>query len=492
MQLPIKLDSRGGASLQAQLFDHLIGLISDGRLKPGMRMPASRQLADDLAVSRNTVVLVYERLLAEGLIEMRPPQGTFVAEYGASLLAPAQAEHIAAVRAQAAAAFARAPLHFHGELHAMGSPYAGELDFDFWVGRPDSRLFPSAIWRKLIEQTLEAMQHGEDGYGAPQGLLALREAVADHLGASRGIACHAADIVITQGIQEGLNIVARMLLGADVMIGMENPGYLGAANVFASYGATLVPVAVDEAGAVPHSLPPACRMVYLTPAHQYPTGVTLTSARRSEWLAWAQACNGYLIEDDYDSDFYYDGAPLQALRAADRNGAVIYLGTFSKSLAAGLRMGYLVVPPALQEAAAATKGLMSNGSPWLIQAALAAFVRNGDFAHHLRRLRKVYAGRRDALCRALRHHFGPATLSGDQAGMHVLWHSPQDLPEASAIESRGAAAGVGAYAAAHCNTWVQGEAASARARRALLFGYAALSEEEIAAGVARLAAAARG
>lgn len=330
-------------------------------------MPSTRQLAADLGISRNTVVLTYQRLCAEGFIEMQPPHGTFVSASARAIAAtPAQPKTAQAAPQTLAAC---APVRFVGRMHMLQSPYAGRLKFDFWVGRQDARLFPTRAWRKLVEQSLASMQHGDGAYGEPAGLAALRCAIAAHLGASRSIACSPEDVVITNGVQEGINIAARVFLGPGVAIGVENPGYLGAANAFASHGARLVPVQVDDEGAVPEGLPSECRIVYVTPAHQYPSGVTMSPRRRTAWLRWAQRVGGYLIEDDYDSDFYFDGTPLPAVKAADDHGSVIYLGTFSKSLAAGLRVGYMVVPQRLCADAVAVKGLATNGSSWPVQAA---------------------------------------------------------------------------------------------------------------------------
>ncbi len=266
MQLPIRLHANDPRGLQEQLFEQCVRLVADGRLKPGMRMPATRQLATDLRVSRNTVVEVYERLTAESFIEARPPLGTFV-----SMCAPVLAVAPAGVAPADAAPMQRlaerTPIRFAGSMHALHSPHAERLQFDFWVGRPDARLFPVQAWRKLVEQSLTSRQHGDGSYGEPAGLATLRNAIAAHLGASRGIACAAGDVIITNGIQEGINIAARLLLAPGVAVGMESPGYLGAANVFASHGARLVPVDVDDEGAVPEGLPPDCRVLYVTPAH---------------------------------------------------------------------------------------------------------------------------------------------------------------------------------------------------------------------------------
>ncbi|MCC7286348.1 MAG: PLP-dependent aminotransferase family protein [Burkholderiaceae bacterium] len=486
MQLPIHLASSGGRSLQEQLFDQFVAQLAEGLLRPGMRMPATRQLAIDLGVSRNTVVLTYERLVAEGFIEMRPPLGAFVTARGVPGIAiappPARDEAVAAPPVAP-----RAALRFRGRMHALRSAYADEVELDFWVGRPDPRLFPVHAWRKLVETSLAQMQHGDGSYGEPAGLRKLRAAVAGHVGAARGIVCSADDVIVTNGIQEGINIVARLLLVPGDAVGMECPGYAGAANVFASHGARLVPLEVDDEGAQPADLPSGCSAVYLTPAHQYPSGAALSAQRRRAWLRWAREHGGFLVEDDYDSDFYFDSAPMPALKAEDRDDSVIYLGTFSKSLAAGMRLGYLIAPRALRDAAVTIKGLLTNGSPWLLQASLAAFIDSGEFAHHLRRLRKHYAARRDALASALARHFGGAPPRGMHAGMHLVWQAPAALPDAAAIEPLARAAGVGVYSLRNGNAWLHGP--PERWARALLLGYAALDEHEIASAIGRLAAA---
>lgn len=485
MQLPIQPLVRHGRSLQDQLFDRFLGFIASGRLQPGARMPATRQLALDLGVSRNTVVQTYERLADEGFIEMHGSRGAFVTAQGAGLLVPAVHE---SPRSDAVSLGrdSEAALRFVGSLHSMRSPYAGELDYDFWVGRPDARLFPALAWRKLINEALLQLQDGDGSYGDPAGLPCLRAAIARHVGQSRGITCTADDIVVTNGSQEGINIVARLLVGAGDAVGMECPGYLGCANVLASFGARLVPVEVDGDGARPGLLPPDCRLMCLTPAHQYPTGVALSPARRADWLRWAQDRGGYLLEDDYDSDFYYDSVPPPAIKALDQHGRVIHLGTFSKSLAAGLRIGYMVLPPHLRAAAAIVKGLLTSGSPLLTQTTLAAFLDSGQYASQLRRLRVLYAARRDALRAALRTLFDSDTVSGGQAGMHVMWRLPPALPDAHAVEQAGRSVGVGAYSLASGNCWLGDSFCRERSKRCVLLGYAALNDAEIRAGLERL------
>lgn len=493
MQIPIQLGAAAGRTLQERLFEELVRQIEDGRLKPGMRMPATRQLSAEQGVSRNTVTLAYERLTAEGYIEARSPLGTFVTSNAATMPRASKPAH--PLPPASAGISERACPPFHGRMHDLRPPRIAQgtgLEYDFWVGRPDPRMFPVQAWRKLVERSLdEDVQSGDGSYGDPAGFARLRAAIAKHVGATRSIACDADDVIVTNGIQEGINIVARLLLGPGVGVGVEHPGYAGAANVFASYGARVVPIEVDEEGAIPEALPQGCRIMYLTPAHQYPTGVALSPRRRREWLAWAAERESYLIEDDYDGDFYYDSAPLPALKADDQSGRVIFLGTFSKCLAPGLRLGYMIVPREMRDTAVTVKGLMTNGSPWLVQAAMAAFIDSDGFLHHLRRLRKHYGSRRSALLSALARHIGLAMPMGVHAGMHVLWRTQSDGPCADEIERRARAVGVGAYSLPSGNAWICNAETDRRWDHALLLGYAALNEDEIEAGVERLAQAIR-
>ncbi len=486
MQIPIELRPDAHRTLQEQLFDAFVRHIEHGRLEPGMLMPATRQLACDLGVSRNTVASTYERLAAEGFIEARPPVGTFVSLRPAK--APAVLSPPQAPPNDRGDVPPRVRPVFAGAMHALSPPHGAAVEFDFWVGRPDPRLFPTETWRRLIERCLADDAHRGDGtYGEPAGLTRLRAAVARHVGATRAIACGADEVVITNGIQEGINIVARLLLGPGVAVGMESPGYAGAANVFISCGAQVVPVEVDDEGAVPGTLPPQCALMYLTPAHQYPCGVALSPRRRQQWLAWAARSGSWVIEDDYDSDFCYDGVPLPALKADDRTGLVVYLGTFSKSLAADLRLGYMIVPPELRRAAVTIKGLLTNGSPWLVQAAMAGFIESGEFVHHLRRVRKHYAARRDVLLAALGRVGGASAAAGVHAGMHLLWQAGDGMPPAAQIEQRALEAGVGVYGLRSGNAWIGEGCAEDRWQRSLLFGYAGLNEAQIRAAVERLA-----
>lgn len=485
MQLPLHIDQGADQSLQLQIFEQLRQLILDGRLKPGAQIPASRTLAGDLGISRNTVVLAYERLVGEGYLEMRQPIGTFVSRHiifdGPVPTAPVINEQ------DPAASHRRARLVFRGEPHAVIPPYEKPVPYDFWVGPPDARLFPANAWRQLVKRRLRTLADGISSYSHPAGLWELRQAVADYVGAARGIKAAPSQVLIINGIQEGLNILARLFIRPGTEVAVENPCYRGAANVFASYGARLRAVAVDEYGIDTAQLPAEAAFILLTPSHQYPTGATLSHERRVALLDWADATRAYVIEDDYDSDFYYDAAPLPALQSLDTRDQVIYLGTFSKSLGAGLRVGYIIVPPHLVNATTTVKALLNNCSPWLLQALLAEFVISDAYVHHLRRVRTIYCARRDRLLDALDAHFGEVDTFGSQAGLHLIWRLPPCSAPAFDLERRMRRFGVGIYSIKSGNALVIGAAADVQYARTLMLGYAALDEAEIAEGVRRLA-----
>ncbi len=496
MQLPLIVDARGREPLHVQIFEQIRLRILDGTLRPRTRLPASRVLAADLAVSRNTVVLAYERLGAEGYLDMCGPRGTFVAPdpvrdqpIGIPLSSDDRQIDVDTDTDTEIDAD-DAPLVFSGQAHAVVPPHGELLPYDFWVGRLDARLFSPRHWQRLLARTLFEMPIGNSLYTAPAGLHSLREAVAQHVGTARGIAVHARDVLIVNGIQEALNIVARMFVQQGTRVAIENPGYLGAANVFASYGAQLVPVDVDAHGVDTSRLPANAALLYVTPSHQYPTGATLSLERRDRLRRWAEQSGAWIVEDDYDSDFHHGGAPLPALKARDAAQRVLYCGTFSKSLGGGLRIGYMIMPPQLMEAATTIKALLNNSSAWHPQALLAEFLASGAFLHHLRRMRAIHAARRDALLAALAERFGPVDITGEQSGMHLVWRLPPELRDTKTLRARARERGVALYDYETANVYIADEKTRTRHSRSLALGYAALDERELATAVDRIAQAA--
>ncbi len=488
-QLSIILRESDKTTLQTQIFDQIRTMILNGRLRGDDPLPTTRELSAQLGVSRNTAVLAYERLISEGYIRTRPYVGTFVSPDlpdTAFLSCAAEKARAAAPPAAELAPAARAQRELH--THRLADPARAGLAADFWVGRPDPRSFPLKSWSQHIKGRLRSAGARLTSYSDPAGLLELRQAIAKHLGPARGVVCDPEQIIVVGGCQDGFNLVGRLLVTPGSTAVVESPCYQGAAYVLESLGAMLNPVPIDRDGLDVARLPQARgALAYVTPSHQYPIGVTLSLQRRIELLAWATQQDAYIIEDDYDSDFRFVGSPLTALKGLDRNERVIYLGTFSKCMGPGLRLGYVVAPRALVESFRRMKMLMNNGQSWLEQAAMADFMASGEFGRHLRRIRQLYRERRDALLGALTRHFGECEIFGEQAGMHLVWKLPENFPSAAEVEAIGLSAEVGVCSLA------TGSAlrfdADDGGDRLLMLGFVALSQKEIEDGIARLAGA---
>jgi GntR family transcriptional regulator/MocR family aminotransferase len=491
VQLTIILKETDRGTLQTQIFDQIRSMILNGQLRGDDPLPTTRELSVQLGVSRNTAVLAYERLIAEGYIRTKPYVGTFVSpdlpdtaflstQGGGTVQTPTTSED----------AGKPDPIGVGLRTHQLAKPDRRRLAADFWVGRPDTRTFPLKAWSQHIKARLKSAGPRLTSYSDPAGLLELRQAIAKHLGPARGVIADPEQIIIVGGCQDGFNLAGRLLVKPGSSAVVESPCYQGAAYVLESMGAKLHPVPVDRDGLDVAMLPKVDgALAYVTPSHQYPIGVTMSLQRRIELLAWATQHNAYIIEDDYDSDFRFIGSPLTALKGLDRNERVIYLGTFSKCMGPGLRLGYVVAPRRLVESFRRMKMLMNNGQSWLEQAAMADFMTSGEFGRHLRRIRQLYRERRDALLNALTKHFGPCEVYGDQAGMHLVWKLPEGLPDAAEVETRGLAAGVGVISLATGSALRFSD--DDGGHRMLMLGFVALTEKEIEDGVARLAGALR-
>lgn len=457
-----------GKGLARQLYQALRERILDGRLAGNTRLPASRDLADLLGVSRNTVTRAFDQLYAEGYIEGRVGDGTYVVDLALTRPAPS----VPAAAPAPGAPLLRLQQH-HLPPPAPGAPRA------FRIGVPAFDLFPFETWARLQARFWRKPSPARLGYGAPAGDRSLRELVAAYLRSSRGLACDPNQVLITCGAQQGISLCAQLLIQPGDRVAVENPGYRAAAHAFAVAGATLHGVPVDGEGMDTAALAAleGCRLAYVTPSHQYPTGVTLSLARRLELLDWAERGDGWIIEDDYDGEYRYSGTPLAPLAALDRQGRVLYVGTFCKIAFPALRLGYLVLPPALVEAFAQRRALDMRHSEVGTQAVMAEFIAAGHFQRHVRRMRQASRARRDAL---LRHWPavvpGCAPLPGVEAGLHLCVRVDSLARERELVS---AARSAGVEMNALSDYWLEHSTEPADDRAGLVLGFAAVPEAQI-------------
>jgi GntR family transcriptional regulator/MocR family aminotransferase len=468
---------RTDGPLYRRVYHALKSMIRDGRLAPAARLPSTRELAADLRVSRNTVVLAYEQLLAEGYVVSRNRAAASVASALPTAALPAS------TRAKPApsppiSAYAR---RLTGLLGAPPVRSTG-LRYDFRYGEPSIDEFPREIWRRLLAARARRTARDAVGYGDPAGYAPLRAALAEYLKRARGVVCEAEQVVITSGSQQAFDLAARVLLDPGDVAVVEEPHYPGVTIPFEAAGARLAYTPVDRGGLQTHRLPDRARLAYVTPCHQFPTGVIMPLERRLALLAWAARADSWVIEDDYVSEFRYEGHPLEALQSLDRDGRVIYVGTFSKTLFPALRIGYLVLPRSLVAPFVAAKWATDRFSATLAQEALTDFITTGQFERYLRRAGKRNAARRRALIGALRQHFGDRVeIAGENTGVHlVVWLSDVRPSDLAAVIARAREAGVGLYSMAPFHT-------SPPPRAGLLFGYASLTEADIRAAIRRVA-----
>ncbi|MBI3370072.1 MAG: PLP-dependent aminotransferase family protein [Burkholderiales bacterium] len=410
LALDLALPGRDSRQRLRALCEQLRSAIVDGRLRPGLRLPATRALAAQCGVARNTVVAAYDLLQAEGYLQARHGAGTFVApgRAGPPLRPPS-----AASRRMAPLAVAPPP---------PPSPWdAAPPRWDFRLGTPAVDAFPYALWQRIAARTLRRFAYAPLGYGDPQGDPALRAAIAGHVSFTRAVAATPAHIVVTAGAQQAFDLIGRVLVRAGVQdFAVENPGYPPAHQAFAAAGARLWPVPVDLQGLVVEQLPAAARAVFVTPSHQSPFGVPLSAPRRRALLDWARRHGAVVIEDDYDGEFRYEGRALDALQTLDRDEAVFYVGTFSKSLFPTLRIGYVVAPPWAVAALTAERNIVDGHGALLAQRTLADFIAEGHLARHVRRMGKRYAARRAALIAGLQQGFdGRLSVLPSMAGLHL-------------------------------------------------------------------------
>jgi GntR family transcriptional regulator/MocR family aminotransferase len=476
VQLAIPLSKRG-EPLSRQLYLWLRRATLSGTLRAGERLPSTRDLADQLRISRTVVVLAYEQLLAEGFVTGRTGSGTYVSPgLGAGRrTSSADSAKLRLSRFGSAAAAA-------GENLDFPRPRQAPVRYDFAYRRAPVQEFPFETWRRILVRRARKASLRELDYGPPAGSMALREAISAHLQRSRAVVCDAGQVIIVNGSQQALDLIARVLIERGDRVVIEDPQYQGAHQIFQAAGARLYPVPVDRDGLDPAKLPRTGRLAFVTPSHQFPTGAVLPLARRLELLQWAKKANAVVIEDDYDGEFRYEGHPVESMQGLDAEGRVIYVGTFSRTIFPALRIGYMIAPKRLVAALTAAKWFSDRHTPTLEQETLAEFISMGAYERHLRRARKANALRRRALLKAIDEYLGDrAEVTGDGAGAHiVLWPRTRDSEEA--IIARAAADGVGVYP-------VSPYFLKRNPRVGLMLGYSRMNESEIREGVRRLGAA---
>lgn len=398
----IALDADAASPLYRQLYDALREAILEGRLGPGARLPSSRLLATELGVGRNTVLAAYDQLTAEGYLEGQVGAGTVVAATlpDSLLQLDRQAQSAKPKPANANARQLSKRGQALSATRRLTPRYARGIGKPFQHGLPAIDEFPAMLWSRLLARHSRDTRTALFGYETGTGVEALRAAIAAYAGAARGVTCTKDQVIVTVGAQGALDLAARMLLDPGDAVWVEDPGYLGARGALAGAGANLVPVPVDAEGLdvaqgiARHAAP---RLVYVTPSHQFPLGTTLSLPRRLALIDHARHCGAFILEDDYDSEYRYQGRPIASLQGLDKADTVIYMGTFAKTLFPAIKLGYLIVPETLIDAFAAAIRITGHVPPAAVQAALADFMADGHYGAHIRRMRAIYAERRACL-----------------------------------------------------------------------------------------------
>lgn len=453
-ELPLAIDAAGPGPIHARIERGLRALVRSGRLSKGTVLPSTRTLALELRVSCGVVVEAYDQLIAEGYLDARARSGTVVAAVPQ--------------RAPAPPPDAQAPA----------------FPFDFRPGLPDLSLFPLAPWSRASRKVLREARPQDLGYGNPAGTALLRESLCDYLSRVRGVCAHADEILVCNGFTQGLTLILQTMRSRGIRrLAMEDPCHPDLRHIARYAGMSTVSVPVDKDGMRVDVLPRArAQAVLLTSAHQFPLGGVLSPDRRQWLIHWAQQSGAYVIEDDYDAEYRYDRQPVGALQGL-APAQVIYAGSASKILAPSLRLGWLVVPPALRPAVVERKRYSDINARSLEQLIYAEFLRNGELDRHLHRMRTLYSRRRDVLLRALARHLPEWSTAGTAAGLHLVARLPADCSESQVVRAAAQHA-IRVYPMQdYCQRAVQGPA--------LVLGYGSLPESQIEHGICRLAQAIR-
>ena len=470
MELLIPLSKNAGPFFR-QIYKGMRKAILVGAFPAGGRLPSTREIAEQLGVSRTVVLMAYDLLVAEGFASGRGGSGTYVCE-GLGRSKPKRENAAARLRLSRYGSAAA------GAVEAVDTPRPSPhpVRYDFAFGRSAIEDFPLEMWRRTLLRHLRQGPVRQFEYGQAAGSRVLREAICAHLRRSRGVACDPPEVVVVNGSQQAIDLVARVLIERGDRVAIEDPQYNGTREVLRAAGAKLLPVPVDREGLDPAKLPERAGLVFVTPSHQFPTGAILPLGRRLALLDWARRQNSIIVEDDHDGEFQYEGRPLESMQGLDTEGRIVYLGTFSRTIFPALRIGYLIVPKSLGPAFVAAKWLNDLHSPTIEQETLAEFINSGMYERHLRRLRRRHGARRKALLAAVHTYLGNRVeVTGDGAGTHiVLW--PLKRVSESAVVTQAGLRGVGVYGISHCYLRKQ-------SRTGLIIGYSRMNEGAIREGI---------
>lgn len=446
--------------LYSQLYHWIKKEIEEGRLLPGMKMPSIRQLTAHLKVSRNTVEAAYQQLQSEGYLESVPKSGIWVAEIEKSPLHPNEVEH---------------PI----KLECKPS---SEVLVDFEYGNVDLEKFPLKQWKKCLSDAVDQENNWLFEYSEKQGEFALRREISNHLLQSRGVRSAPEQILITAGTQTSMALICRLLALQGNTVAMEEPGYSGVRSVFEDERCHVEPMPLEKDGlSVEHIQTSRAKAVYVTPSHQFPFGMVLSISKRMRLLKWAYQSEGYIIEDDYDGEFRYRGQPIPSLKSLDEEERVIYLGTFSKSFLPSVRLSYIVFPPSLMGQYLRKFAAYNQSVSPIIQRAMALFMQSGEFERHIRRMRKLYQRKHQALLRSIEQHMGTKVkVVGEKSGLHILLK----LKGVSTLEliEKGLQKGVKVYSP--LSFWLN---PTPEGHSYIMLGFGGLSIEEIEKGISLLA-----
>jgi GntR family transcriptional regulator/MocR family aminotransferase len=479
---PIALDPDGNIPMYRQLYEWFRRSILAGQLKPGQRVPSTRNLAAELKVSRIPVSSAYEQLRAEGYLEAFVGAGTCVVR---SIPADALQPTFGKIRdASRPVSKSKAPRLVSRRVALMRVPaqtWSNKL-VAFRMSLPALEHFPTGVWSKLVNRHSRRPTRQALAYGDAMGYMPLREAIAEYLGAVRAVRCKPSQILVTTGSQQGLQLSAHVLLDANQSVWIEEPGYPGTRQALIMAGVQLVPIPVDHDGLnVMEGIRQGAdaRAVFITPSHQYPLGVTMTATRRMQLLNWAARSGAWIIEDDYDSEYRLGGRPIPSLQGLDTGERVIYIGTFSKVMFPALRLGYMVVPNDLVDAFSTARDATDQFSSTLYQAVMADFIREGHFARHIRRMRMLYLERRTALVEAIQNQLKDRLeVIGAEAGMHLAALLPPGISDV-AISKKAAEIGISAMPLSSCYL-------KTPVRSGLILGYGGTDASQIRDGMRKL------